>query len=678
MIHQPIQTRADGDALRAGNGRLEVVFDRNRGTLAFADDLVLRCAPACAGLAAPIGEVSVAVDDPELLRVVEQGLLVPEVTFRVTYELFQTGNLHVYVRLAARAEVELEKVELPRITFERHRLSGLRDEVRGTGERWVDLSGEELSLGVVVKKMPWQAKWNDVGAYGHAARSDTEIVMSTDEPAVSLRVRGGVRLAVGETLEAGLFLRPHRGEHERVVAEATHRHADELRYLPEGEYLHGQLWETETVWLGPPIFEGCPQRPYDQLIPRPLGLDVLARKRFTWNNEDFSLWRVTGKDRYWESGIKKAYALMDTQNEYGGWWEGIEFYNLPPHHHHMYDTYIGGLFLLEAYDLTGSQRFLDAAARCKQFWLGPPPANSHTTDAPGAWWYRWGGYINEFGYTDERHVLNTHAGATEFLALYYERTGDAEAGAGMQNGIAGFKWGLERGIQKDNGQFLYCLSQVDPTLERPGDPPYIQLDLVPQIEDVYTVASSYRLMMANRITRDDAVTSAVRRALDYWWLGYQAGAVYTYRAYAVIAYALAAGEIDIRYALALPMLLKDPNHFTSMQRGLSSFIAPAGLPGLRVDVVAAGPSFVEPVFLRRSNCEFMFALVNVEYPQRGLEVTVELPDGARVRSASQVDPASASQSSLQFDVRRDEGHVAIRVGDIGEFGVTVVKLELEE
>jgi hypothetical protein len=29
-------------------------------------------------------------------------------------------------------------------------------------------------------------------------------------------------------------------------------------------------------------------------------------------------------------------------------------------------------------------------------------------------------------------------------------------------------------------------------------------------------------------------------------------------------------------------------------------------------------------------------------------------------------------------VRRDEGHVAIRVGDIGEFGVTVVKLELEE
>src|SRR5207249_3767254 len=107
--------------------------------------------------------------------------------------------------------------------------------------------------------------------------------------------------------EAAFFLRPHRGEPAAVEAEGTHRERDEARYVPEGEYLHGLLWETEDVWLGPPIFDGCPQRPYDQLIPRPLGLDVLARKRFTWNNEDFGLWRLTGKDRYWESGIKKAY-----------------------------------------------------------------------------------------------------------------------------------------------------------------------------------------------------------------------------------------------------------------------------------------------------------------------------------------------------------------------------------
>ena len=285
-----------------------------------------------------------------------------------------------------------------------------------------------------------------------------------------------------------------------------------------------------------------PQRPHDQLIPRPLGLDVLARKRFTWNNEDFSLWRITGKDRYWESGIKKAYALLATQNEYGGWWEGIEFYNLPPRHHHMYDTYIAGLFLLEAHDLTGHAPFIDAAQRAKTFWLSqPPPANGHTEEGEDAWWYRWGGYVNEFGHTDERLVLNTHAGATEFLALLYERTGDDEARVGMERGVNAFKLGLERGIQKSSGQFLYCLSQADPTLERPGDPPYLRLDLVPQIEDVYTVASSYRLMLANRVARDPEITAAVRRALNYWWGGYREGKVYTYRAYAVIAFAVAAG-----------------------------------------------------------------------------------------------------------------------------------------
>jgi hypothetical protein len=659
MRFGPISTNARDKAVVVRNDFLEAAFQRKEPAVALGGGIVLRCLPAAAGLSVSDERLELRIDDPVLARIVHTGSLGPALSFRVTYDVFQTRNLHVYVRLQADEHVDLAELELPRLLFD-----GLPLGEAEPGERWVDLG----ALGVAVKKPPWYARWNDVGCYGHRLLGGGRIQVSAQ--AVSLAVSETVLLHAGDTVEAALFVRLAGG----LEAEAAYSHPDELRYVPEGERLHTLLWEGEEVWLGPPIFEGCPQRPYDQLIPRPLGLDVLARKRFTWNNEDFSLWQLTGKDSYWESGIKKAYALMATQNQYGGWFEGIEFYNLPPQHHHMYDTYISSLFLLEAYDLTGFDKFLEAAARSKRFWLGDPPANSHTEEGPDAWWYRWGGYVNEFGYTDERHVLNTHAGATEFFALYHERTGDEEARVGMQNGINGFKRGLERGIQKGNGQFLYCLSQADPTLERPGDPPYLKLDLVPQIEDVYTVASSYRLMLANRIARDPTVTESIRKALNYWWSGYSKGQVYTYRAYAVIAYGVAAGEIDLVYALALPELLKNPDHFTSMQRGLSSFVAPAGLLGLRVRVEVLGPSFIEPVFLRRTSDEFLFALVNVEYPLRHVPIAVELPEGASVRDVVEVDPATRVEGPREFAVA--DGVVRFAVPELAEFGVTVIRIGL--
>ena len=578
--------------------------------LSFADGVV---APFPRLIPCEHASFELRIADPVLARVVEQGTAGPDLAYRATYDTFETPNVHVYVRIEAVADARIDLPELPG----------------------------------VVKKPWWRARWNDVGAYSH-----------------SVVGAGPVELAPGETVECAFFHVTSGGGEREAAYDLL-----EARYVSEGEYRHSLVWECEDVWLGPPIFDGCPQRPYDQLIPRPLGLDVLARKRFTWNNEDFSLWRITGKDRYWESGLKKAYALLETQNEHGGWWEGIEFYNLPPHHHHMYDTYIAGLFLLEAHDLTGNDRFLDAAHRAKAFWLSqPPPANGHTEEGPDAWWYRWGGYVNEFGYTDERLVLNTHAGATEFLALLYERTGDDEARAGMERGVNAFKLGLERGIQKGSGQFLYCLSQADPTLERPGDPPYLRLDLVPQIEDVYTIASSYRLMLANRVARDPAITAAVRRALDYWWSGYREGKVYTYRAYAVIAFAVAAGEIDLVYALALPELLKDPDHFTSMQRGLSSFVAPASLVSLTVDA----PPFVEPIFLRRRRDEFMFALVNMEYPRHRVRIEVQLPPSASDPAVVLVDPATKDE--VPVAVTSENGRVAFEIPELGEFGVACVRL----
>ena len=344
----------------------------------------------------------------------------------------------------------------------------------------------------------------------------------------------------------------------------------------------------------------------------------------------------------------------------------------------MYDTYIAGMFLLEAYDQTKSPLFLDAAKRARDFWTSElPPANGHTDEGDDRWWYRWGGYINEFGYTDERRVLNTHAGATAFLALLWERTGDEEAGRGAENGINAFKWGLSRGIQKGDGQFLYCLSQVDPTLERAGDPPYLQLDLVPQIEDVYSIASSYRLLLANRLRPDPVVEAAIRRALDYWWTGYKKGKVYTYRAYAVLTYAIGAGELDLSYALALPALLKDPNHFTSMQRGLSAFVAPAGLLGLRVATRPAfGSSLIEPIFLRRRKGEYMFALVNTEFSVRDLPVRVELPEGVGGEQATLIDPANGVRRQLDLRSAGDR-MVDLAIPELGEAGVVVVEMRFD-
>ena len=266
-------------------------------------------------------------------------------------------------------------------------------------------------------------------------------------------------------------------------------------------------------------------------------------------------------------------------------------------------------------------------------------------------------------------MLNTHSGAVAFLALLAERTGDELAATAARRGLSGVRWGLERGIQRGDGQFLYCLSQIDPTLERPGDPPYIKLDLVPQIEDVYTVASSYRLMLANRIHRDEVVDAAIRRALDYWWTGYRAGTVYTYRAYAVLGYAIAAGELDLRYALALPELLRDPQHHTSMQRGLSAFVAPYGLPLLDVRVDGPAAAFVEPVFLRRRAGELLSRSSTSNTRSSGLRVRVALPDGrhASRRRGSTRPPPRSTRSRCRDSSTACE----VRSGDVGEFGVAV-------
>ncbi len=168
------------------------------------------------------------------------------------------------------------------------------------------------------------------------------------------------------------FLRAARRAPEALRREAVHDDPRELRYIPASEWEQFLSRQVEDRWLGPPILGGCSNRPADQLMTRSLGMDILARRRFSWNNEDLSLWRITGKSIYRDVAVKKAYGLLGAQNEYGGWFEGIEFYNLPPRHHQHYHSYTAFVYLIDCYDVTGHQPFLDAAMRSKEFWFGPP------------------------------------------------------------------------------------------------------------------------------------------------------------------------------------------------------------------------------------------------------------------------------------------------------------------
>ena len=337
--------------------------------------------------------------------------------------------------------------------------------------------------------------------------------------------------------------------------------------------------QIEDRWLGPPIMGGCPGRPADQLIPRSLGMDILAHRRFSWNNEDLSLWRITGKSLYRDIAIKKAYGLLAAQNEHGGWFEGVEFYNLPPRHHQHYNSYTSFVYLIDAFDVTGEQRFLDAALRSKDFWFGPPPANSHSKDAADAWWYRWGGYINAAGYTDERHALNTHASVLMIFSLLWSRIADAEAKRGLEYGVNAFKRALSMGSSDRAGSSsTACRRSTHDTNGRGIR--RTSRTTSSRRSRTSTRSSRYSgCLVANRVQQDPVVAESCR-ALAYFWQANRAGRASTYRSYPVKTFGIAAGDVDLRFAFALPYLLRDPDNWTSIYRGFSAWVAPSGGKGL--------------------------------------------------------------------------------------------------
>ena len=669
----------NGKALEFANGHWSAAFDGralNAGGVWVSPEAVLTSGGREAKIAAD--KVDVAIDDGLIARVVATGTSSEGHSLRITYDLHQTQNLHVYVRLAWGKNVKLDSIALPLL-----RLDGVGAlQAKGVSvdlgsaasitlsEPWFQLRGKGV-LGVGITKFPWAARWNDIGATGYHTLSNVRLRVVPDV-GVALQAAGPYEAAAGDTLEMAFFLRPMDEPADAVRFEATHNDPRETRYIPASEWEQFQSRQVEDRWLGPPILGGVPSRPRDQLIQRSLGMDILARRRFSWNNEDLSLWRITGKSIYREVAIKKAYGLLAAQNEYGGWFEGVEFYNLPPRHHQHYHSYTSFVYLIDAYDVTGHQPFLDAALRCKEYWFGPPPGNSHSVDAPDAWWYRWGGYINEAGYTDERHALNTHVSAIMIFSLLWTRVKDEEVRRGMINGVNAFKLGLAQGLQRPNGEFFYSLSQIDPRYDRPGDPPYIQTNLIPEIEGVYTVLASFRLLVANRVAADPAVREACARALSYWWRAELDGKAYTYRSYAVKTFGIAAGEIDLRYAFNLPHLLSDPDNWTSIYRGFSAWVAPWKNKALLVSPEGDPPG-LESVFLSRNDAAFRFALVNTGVPRSNIPVSVELDGRSAGSHIELLDPADG-RSIAKLNTVENDGKLMFDVPSLAEGTVAVVQM----
>jgi hypothetical protein len=258
------------------------------------------------------------------------------------------------------------------------------------------------------------------------------------------------------------------------------------------------------------------------------------------------------------------------------------------------------------------------------------------------------------------------------FSMLWSRTSDAEARIGLDHGVNAFNRALDLGLQRPDGQFLYALSQIDPRFELPGDPPYIQAQLIPEIENVYTVLSAFRLLVANRVSRDPSVANACARALAYFWAGHKTGAAHTYRCYPVKAFGLAAGELDLRFAFALPTLLADPEHWTSIYRGFSAWVAPLGHKGLLVEHPGAAGG-LESVFMRRDDEGFTFANVNVGPPATSVPVRVQLDDAAAGSTVELIEPADGSRIATLPTTEAD-GWLEFELPRLTERSVAVTRL----
>src|SRR6188472_3800706 len=147
MSFGPVTAAAERDEVLVRNDFFEVAFRRPEPAVSFRDGLAFRCLPRAAALVSSDEQLEVRIDDPVLVRIVHSGTLGRQLSFRITYDAFQSRNLHVYVRVEATEDVEASDLELPGLEFEG---ASFGDSTAG---RWLDLG----TLGLVVKKPLWHA-----------------------------------------------------------------------------------------------------------------------------------------------------------------------------------------------------------------------------------------------------------------------------------------------------------------------------------------------------------------------------------------------------------------------------------------------------------------------------------------------------------------------------------------
>ena len=423
----PVEVERRAPDLLIRNGAFALGLDTDGGATVAGS--ALRLAPGARGLVASPSGLEVTVETATLVRAVATGTLGTAVAYDITWDVHQTRNVHVYVRLRAREDVVLEDLALPAL--------GTDAAAAGAGrDRWAALSiairaarrrREEAAVARELERRrrarPRRARRRGAGAR-RRARAPGSRAPRCCAPARPSRPRcssGPAPTSRRSAHEADVRA-PRGALHPRGRAPAHPRLGERRR--------SGSDRRSSTAARSARPTSSIPRRAGPRR-PRAQALHVEQR--------GLRLWRLTGKDRYRESGVKKAYALLATQNEHGGWFEGIEFYNLPPRHHHMYDTYIArDVPARRLRRHRASRRSSTPRAAARDFWLGsrrPRTATPRRRPARGG---TAGAATSTSSATPTSGGCSTPTrGRRPSSRCSHERTGDeaARGGAGGHRGV---------------------------------------------------------------------------------------------------------------------------------------------------------------------------------------------------------------------------------------------------
>ena len=182
------------------------------------------------------------------------------------------------------------------------------------------------------------------------------------------------------------------------------------------------------------------------------------------------------------------------------------------------------------------------------------------------------------------------------------------------------------------------------------------------------------MMVANRVSqRIRSSRSRARRALSYHWNGAPGRqGVHLSLVHRQDVCGVGAGELDLRFAFALPELLKDPDQWTAIYKGFSAWVAPLGQKGLLVEALGR-PAGIESVYLSRDDDAFTFAVANVGAPRSRIPLSVELDERAAGSEVELIEPADGRRLAVLPSTEKD-GRLEFELPSLKEETVAVVRL----